>query len=121
MSYISAGGVPQLQLSATASGYNGSGGVLQASAISGSFSAYTTVVTNVSGTWAGNTNSSGITFSAGSWSNISGTGGGSITMTSGGDTVTAHLIDNTNSRIYRITAIYCSGTTSGYVAIERMC
>jgi hypothetical protein len=34
--------------------------------------------------------------------------------------LTAHLIDTTNSRIYRITAIHCQGLTGGYIAIERM-
>ena len=101
-------------------GIGGSSGVVQASAVSGSFSAYTTVLTNAAGLFNGNTNAGGITFTAGTWTNISGTGGGSYTLSSGGDMLTAHVIDNTNSRIYRVTAIHCAGTTGGYIAIERM-
>jgi hypothetical protein len=98
-------------------GTGGSGGLLQAGAISGTFSAYTTAFSNVAGAATqGNTNSSGITFTT-TYANISGT---SQTMSSGGDTTTVHLIDTTNSRIYRITGIHCQSSTGGYIAIERM-
>jgi hypothetical protein len=98
----------------------GSSGVVQCSAVSGSFSTYTTVFANAAGLFNGNTNSGGITFTAGTWTNISGTSGGSYTLGAGGDMLTAHVIDTTNSRIYRITAIHCQGLTGGYIAIERM-
>jgi hypothetical protein len=102
-------------------GTGGNGGILQLSAISGSFAAFTTTVSNIAGNALnGNTNSSGITFSAGSWANISGTTAGTITLASGGDMITAHVYDTTNSRIYRITAIHGPGNTNGYVGIERI-
>jgi hypothetical protein len=98
-------------------GTGGSGGLVQAGAVSGSFAAYTTLVGNVAGAAIqGDTNSGGITFTT-SYQNISGV---QKTLSAGGDTTTLHLIDTTNSRIYRITAIHCQGTTGGYTSIERM-
>ena len=95
----------------------GSAGQLQASALSGSFSAYVSCMVNVAGQPPiMDTNSSGITFTSGTWSSI----GASRNMGAGGDMIIAHVHDNTNSRIYRVTAIHGSGTTGGYVAIERM-
>jgi hypothetical protein len=95
----------------------GSGGLIQAGAVSGSFAAYTTLIGNVAGSSVqGDTNSGGITFTT-SYQNISGV---QKTLSAGGDTTTLHLIDTTNSRIYRITAIHCQGTTGGYTSIERM-
>jgi hypothetical protein len=98
-------------------GTGGSGGLIQAGAVSGSFAAYTTLVGNVAGAAIqGDTNSGGITFTT-TYQNISGV---QKTLSAGGDTTTLHLIDTTNSRIYRITAIHCQGTTGGYTSIERM-
>jgi len=98
-------------------GTGGSGGLVQAGAVSGSFAAYTTLVGNVAGSAIqGDTNSGGITFTT-TYQNISGV---QKTLSAGGDTTTLHLIDTTNSRIYRITAIHCQGTTGGYTSIERM-
>lgn len=95
----------------------GSGGLVQAGAVSGSFAAYTTLVGNIAGfPIQGDTNSGGITFTT-TYQNISGI---QKTLSAGGDTTTLHLIDTTNSRIYRITAIHCQGTTGGYTSIERM-
>jgi hypothetical protein len=98
-------------------GTGGSGGLVQAGAVSGSFAAYTTLVGNVAGAaLQGDTNSGGITFTT-TYQNISSV---QKTLSAGGDTTTLHLIDTTNSRIYRITAIHCQGTTGGYTSIERM-
>jgi hypothetical protein len=98
-------------------GIGGSDGLIQAGAVSTSFSAYTTLIGNVSGfALSGNTNSAGITFTT-TYTNISGS---QATLSAIGDTTTLHLIDTTNSRIYRITAIHCQGTTGGYTSIERM-
>jgi hypothetical protein len=99
---------------------NTSGSTLLAecSAVSGSFSAYVTIVTNKAGSsMAGDTNSAGITFAAGTWTSIN----ASQSISSGGDVQTFHVIDNTNSRVYRVTAIHCAGTKGGYLSIERMC
>lgn len=98
-------------------GTGGTGGVVQAAAVSTNFSAYTTVLGNVAGTAVrGDTNSSGITFTT-SFANIS---GAQLTLGAGGDTTTVHLIDNTTYKIYRITAIHTQGSTSGYTCIERL-
>ena len=98
-------------------GTGGSGGLVQAGAVSGSFAAYTTLLGNVAGSaLQGDTNSGGITFTT-TYQNISGS---QKTLSAGGDTTTLHLIDTTNSRIYRITAIHCQDTTGGYTSIERM-
>jgi hypothetical protein len=98
-------------------GTGGSGGLVQAGAVSGSFDAYTTLLGNVAGSAVqGDTNSAGITFTT-TYQNISSV---QKTLSAGGDTTTLHLIDTTNSRIYRITAIHCQGTTGGYTSIERM-
>jgi hypothetical protein len=98
-------------------GTGGSGGLVQAGAVSGSFSGYTTLVTNVSGfSLSGYTNSTGITFTT-TYANISAS---QAILSAIGDTTTLHLIDTTNSRIYRITAIHCQDTTGGYTSIERM-
>jgi hypothetical protein len=95
----------------------GSGGLIQAGAVSGSFNAYTTLFGNVAGSAVqGDTNSAGITFTT-TYQNIS---GAQLTLAAGGDVTTLHLTDTTNSRIYRITAIHCQGTTGGYTSIERM-
>lgn len=98
-------------------GTGGSGGLVQAGSVSGSFAAYTTLLSNVAGSAIqGDTNSAGITFTT-SYQNISSS---QKTLSAGGDTTTLHLIDTTNSRIYRITAVHCQGTTGGYTSIERM-
>ncbi len=98
-------------------GTTGSSGLVQAGAVSTSFSGYSTLIGNVSGSaLTGNTNSISITFTT-TYQNIS---SAQATLSSGGDTTTLHLIDITNSRIYRITAIHCQGTTGGYTSIERM-
>jgi len=98
-------------------GTGGSGGLVQAGAVSGSFAAYTTLLGNVAGSaLQGDTNSGGITFTT-TYQNISGS---QKTLSAGGDVTELHLIDTTNSRIYRITAIHCQGTTGGYTSIERM-
>lgn len=98
-------------------GTGASAGLVQAGAVSGSFAAYTTLLGNVAGSAVqGDTNSGGITFTT-TYQNISGI---QKTLFAGGDTTTLHLIDTTNSRIYRITAIHCQSTTGGYTSIERM-
>ena len=91
--------------------------LIEASAVSGSFSAYTTLVENIAGNaLRGTTNSAGITFTAGSWSSVNAT----FQLSSGGDTTVLQVIDTTNSRIYRVTAIHCQGSKGGYLSIERM-
>ena len=98
-------------------GTGGSGGLVQAGAVSGTFVGYTTLFGNVAGfALRGDTNSAGITFTT-TYQNIS---SAQATLSSGGDVTTLHLIDTTNSRIYRITAIHCQSTTGGYTSIERM-
>jgi hypothetical protein len=98
-------------------GTGGSNGLVQAGAVSGTFTAYTTLLGNVAGSAVqGETNSAGITFTT-TYQNIS---AAQKTLSAGGDVTTLHLIDTTNSRIYRITAIHCQGTTGGYTSIERM-
>jgi hypothetical protein len=98
-------------------GTGGSGGLVQGGAVSGSFAAYTTLLGNVAGSaLQGDTNSGGITFTT-TYQNISGS---QKTLSAGGDVTELHLIDTTNSRIYRITAIHCQDTTGGYTSIERM-
>jgi hypothetical protein len=98
-------------------GTGGSSGLVQAGAVSGSFIAYTTLLGNVAGSaLRGDTNSAGITFTT-TYQDIS---SAQATLGSGGDVTTLHLTDTTNSRIYRITAIHCQGTTGGYTSIERM-
>lgn len=96
----------------------GSNLISEASAVSGSFSAYVTIVDNVAGqALRGDTNANGITFSSGTWTSIN----ANFTISSGGDMLIYHVVDNTNSRIYRVTAIHCAGTKGGYLSIERMC
>jgi hypothetical protein len=98
-------------------GTGGSAGLVQAGSVSGTFNAYTTLFGNISGfALRGDTNAGGITFTT-TYQNIS---SAQATLSSGGDTTTLHLIDTTNNRIYRITAIHCQGTTGGYTSIERM-
>lgn len=98
-------------------GTGGSAGNVQAGAVSGTFKAFTTLFTNAAGfALRGDTNSGGITFTT-TYQNISTT---QQSLSSGGDTTITHLIDTSNSRIYRITAIRCQGTTGGYISIERM-
>jgi hypothetical protein len=98
-------------------GTGGSGGVIQAGSVSGSFAAYTTLFGNVAGSAVrGDTNSGGITFTT-SYQNIS---SAQLTLSAGGDVTTVHLTDTTNSRIYRITAIHCQSATGAYISIERM-
>lgn len=98
-------------------GTGGTNGLVQAGAVSGTFVAYTTLLGNVAGfAVQGDTNSASITFTT-TYQNIS---SAQLTLASGGDVTTLHLIDITNSRIYRITAIHCQGTTGGYTSIERM-
>ena len=95
----------------------GSAGLVQAGSVSGTFNAYTTLLGNAAGfPLRGDTNSGGISFTT-SYQNIS---SAQATLASGGDVTTLHLIDTTNSRIYRITAIHCQDTTGGYTSIERM-
>lgn len=95
----------------------GSGGLIQAGAVSGSFEAYTTLLGNIAGAAVrGDTNSGGITFTT-TYQNISSAQG---TLSAGGDTTTLHLIDTKNNRIYRITAIHCQDDKGGYTSIERM-
>jgi hypothetical protein len=95
----------------------GSAGLIQASAVSGTFSAYITTVESVSGSsLTSQTNSSGISFSAGTWTSINAV----HTISSGGDLVIAHIMDTTNSRTYRVTCMHGSGTTGGHITIERL-
>ena len=93
--------------------------ILQAATVSGTFTAYVSAITNRSGTGPiGNTNSSGITFTT-TFQNISAAGGGSITLSVGGDMFMAQLMDLTNQRVYRITAMHNADNT-GHIAIERL-
>ena len=95
----------------------GNTGRVELSAVTGSFAAYVNVIGNVTG-HAVTGDSSAVTFNiaAGSWTAINST----YDIASGGDTLTMHVIDTTNSRIYRVTAIHCQSITGAYVAIERM-
>jgi hypothetical protein len=95
----------------------GSNLLMQASAVSGSFVAYTTIIDNIAGSaLRGDTNSGGITFTAGTWTSVN----AYSQVSSGGDMLIVHVIDTTNSRVYRVTAIHTGGTTNGFIAIERM-
>jgi hypothetical protein len=95
----------------------GNTGRVELSAVAGSFAAYVNVIGNVNG-HAVTGDSSAVTFNvaAGSWTAINST----YDIAGGGDTLTMYVIDTTNSRIYRVTAIHCHGITGAYVAIERM-
>ena len=95
----------------------GSNGLLEASAVSGSFSAYVTLWENISGQSArASTNAAGITFSAGTWTSV----GANFQISSGGDLITYHLMDTTNNRLYRVTCMHGSSLTGAYISIERM-
>lgn len=95
----------------------GSNGLLEASAVSGSFSAYVTLWENISGQSArASTNAAGITFSAGTWTSV----GANFQISSGGDLITYHLMDTTNNRLYRVTCMHGSSLTGAYMSIERM-
>lgn len=96
---------------------SGSSGQLQMSAVSGSFTAYVTTLGNVAGqAVVGDTSSSGITFTAGTWSSCN----FRYNMSAGGDVIEAHVADYTNDRIYRITSIHGNNTTAGFISIERL-
>ena len=96
---------------------SGNTGQLQASAVSGSFTSYVSLVSNIAGqSPTFDTNSSGITFTVGSWSSA----GASKNIGVGGDMIIVHFIDTSNSRIYRVTAVHCQNATA-YISIERMC
>lgn len=95
----------------------------QISAVAGSFSCYTTGYFNKAGqNLTAFTNSAGTTISAGTWTNLPGltTSSPDGRPSSGGDMVQAHITDNTNNRVYRVTYIHGSGTTQGFISIERL-
>jgi hypothetical protein len=95
----------------------GNAGLIQASAVSGSFTAYVTTQEMVAGySIASQTNSSGISFSAGTWTSINAI----HTISSGGDVIVAYITDTTNKRAYRVTCIHGDGSTSGHITIERL-
>jgi hypothetical protein len=99
--------------------YNSSGNslLIEASAVSGTFNAYITTCEMVAGYSIGSqTNSSGITFTAGTWTSINAI----HTLSSGGDVIVATVSDTTNGRIYRVTCIHTNGATNGSIFIERM-
>jgi hypothetical protein len=91
--------------------------IIEASAVSGSFNAYTTTIETVAGYAIGSqTNSSGISFSAGTWTSVNAI----HTLGSGGDVIIVTVVDTTNNRVYRVTCIHCGATAGGFIAIERM-
>jgi hypothetical protein len=91
--------------------------IIEGSAVSGSFSAYITLVENIAGNpIRGTTNSSGITFTAGSWTSMN----AYYELASGGDTTVIHVMDTTTGKIYRVTCIHTNGATNGSIFIERM-
>jgi hypothetical protein len=91
--------------------------IIEASAVSGSFTAYTSLTENIAGNpIRGTTNSGGITFTAGSWTSVN----AYYELTAGGDTTVMTLADTTNGRIYRVTCIHTNGATNGSIFIERM-
>jgi hypothetical protein len=95
----------------------GSAGLIQASAVSGSFSAYVTTQEMISGyAIVSQTNSSGISFSAGTWTSINAV----HTISSGGDVIIAYITDTTNGRAYRVTCIHGNNTAAGHITIERL-
>lgn len=98
-------------------GMGGSAGQLQMSAVSGSMSTYITTFGNIAGNAvAGDTSSSGITLTAGTWTSCN----FRYNLGSGGDVIEAHVQDQTNDRIYRITAMHGSSTTGAFISIERL-
>jgi hypothetical protein len=91
--------------------------LIQASAVSGSFTAYITTFESVSGsTLTSQTNSSGITFTAGTWTSINAV----HTLSSGGDVIFFFVMDTTTGKIYRVTTMHTNGSTNGSIFIERM-
>jgi hypothetical protein len=91
--------------------------LIQASAVSGSFTAYITTCEMVAGYSIGSqTNSSGITFTAGTWTSINAI----HTLSSGGDVIVATVMDTTTGKIYRVTCMHTNGATNGSIFIERM-
>jgi hypothetical protein len=91
--------------------------LIQASAVSGSFTAYITTFENISGqTLTGQTNSGGITFTAGTWTSINAV----HTLSSGGDVIFFFVMDTTTGKIYRVTTMHTNGSTNGSIFIERM-
>ena len=95
----------------------GNTGRVELSAVAGSFAAYVNVIGNVNGhAVTGDSSAVTLNIATGSWTAINST----YDITGGGDTLTMHVIDTTNSRIYRVTAIHCHGITGAYVAVERM-
>lgn len=96
---------------------SGSAGQVQISPVSGSFTAYVTIEDNVAGNAIkGDTNASGIAMSAGTWYSINAT----YNISSGGDLITFVLMDITNSRVYRVTAMHGNNSTGAFIAIERL-
>jgi hypothetical protein len=91
--------------------------IIEASAVSGSFTAYTTLTENIAGNpIRGTTNSGGITFTAGTWTSVN----AYYTLNAGGDTTVMTLADTTTGKIYRVTCIHTNGSTNGSIFIERM-
>ena len=95
----------------------GSNGLLEASAISGSFTAYVTLWENIAGQpGRASTNSAGITFTSGTWTSVN----ANYQISSGGDLIFYHLMDVTNDRLYKVTCMHGQSATGGYMSIERM-
>lgn len=92
-----------------------SDGTPQLSAGSGNFSAFWSWTENIKTKTPASGTNSGATLTAGTWTNV----GTTDTLGSGGDTVVVHVIDNTNSHIYRVTYLQTVGTSNGTVIIEK--
>jgi hypothetical protein len=91
--------------------------LIQASAVSGSFTAYITTFESCAGNpLTSQTNSGGITFTAGTWTSINAV----HTLSSGGDVIFFFLSDTTSGKIYRVTCLHTNGATNGSIFIERM-
>ena len=98
-------------------GTGGSAGQLQMSALSGTFNTYISTIGNIAGqSIAADTSSTGITLTAGTWTSC----GFRYDISAGGDVIEAHLMDTSNNRIYRITAMHGSSTTGAFISIERL-
>jgi hypothetical protein len=110
-------GVSMDNLNIRVHGISGSAGQLQASAVTGSFASYVTTFGNVAGqAVAGDTSSTGITFTAGTWTSCN----FRYNISAGGDMITAHIMDTTNSRLYRVTVMHGNASNGAYISIERM-
>jgi hypothetical protein len=91
---------------------------VQLSAVSGSYTAYTTGYYNRSGSnITGFTDSSGVTYTAGTWTTV---GGLTVQLLVGGDMVEVYVTDVTNNRTYRVIYIHGQPSNGGFISIERL-